>query len=226
MTMKITQRQLEQAVSKQILSQQQAEALVDFLKQQPVTGPVFDFTHLLYYLGGMIAIGAMSLFMNLGWEAFGGWGIVGISFAYMLAGFMLMTVFQRKGYGIPAGICAVFVVVLVPLLIYGLQLALGVWPEGEVYLQYRGGAHWHWLSLELGALVAGLVMLWRYRYPFLVMPLAITLWLLIMDSMAMLTGDRFDSALSSQVSMWGGLAMVLMALWIDMRTRQSFDYAF
>ncbi|OQX36368.1 MAG: hypothetical protein B0D91_09165 [Oceanospirillales bacterium LUC14_002_19_P2] len=202
--MKITRRQLEQAVSQQIISQQQAEALTTFLRQQPDTGPIFDFTHLLYYLGGMIAIGAMSLFMNMGWETFGGWGIVGISLAYILAGFTLMEVFQRKGYVIPAGICAVFVVVLVPLSIYGLQLALGYWPEGEGYLHYRGELHWHWLFMELGALAAGVVMLWRYRYPFLVMPLVITLWLLLMDSMAMVNGDRFDSEVSAQVSMWGG----------------------
>ncbi|WP_211824131.1 DUF2157 domain-containing protein [Kistimonas asteriae] len=224
--MKLTRQQLEQAVSRQVISRQQADDLIAFLKQQPVTGPVFDFTHLLYYLGGMIAIGAMSLFMNLGWEAFGGWGIVGISLAYALAGFTLMGIFQQKGHGIPAGICAVFVVVLVPLSIYGLQLALGYWPEGKIYLQYHGDLHWHWLSMEMGALTAGTVMLWRYRYPFLVMPLAVTLWLLLMDVMAMLAGDRFDGEMSALVSMWGGLAMVLVALWVDMRIRQTADYAF
>jgi hypothetical protein len=41
-------------------------------------------------MGGLIAIGAMTLFMNLGWESFGGWGIFFISLAYAGIGFKLV----------------------------------------------------------------------------------------------------------------------------------------
>ena len=227
LTMKITRKQLDLAVSQHIITQQQADSLITFLKQQSGgSGPAFDFTHLLYYLGGMMAIGAMSLFMDMGWEAFGGWGIVSISLAYALAGLSLTYYFQHKGFEIPAGICAAFVVVLVPLAIYGLQLALGYWPEEKGYLNYHDELHWRWLSMEFGALAAGAVMLWRFRYPFLVMPMAITFWLLIMDVVSMLIGDRFSGEMAALTSMWGGLAMVVVALWTDSRTRQSQDYAF
>src|SRR5690606_29794226 len=40
----------------------------------PAPAPVpvrFNFVHVLYYFGGLLAIGAMTLFMNLGWELFG-----------------------------------------------------------------------------------------------------------------------------------------------------------
>lgn len=77
--MSITKKQLDNAVEKEIISQDQADRLFAFFQSQPATGPRFDFTHVLYYLGGLIAIGAMTLFMTLGWESFGGWGIFFIS---------------------------------------------------------------------------------------------------------------------------------------------------
>jgi len=74
--MKVTKKNLEMAVAEEIISHDQAEKLYDYLAASPSIGPSFDFTYVLYYMGGLIAIGAMTLFMNLGWESFGGWGIL------------------------------------------------------------------------------------------------------------------------------------------------------
>jgi hypothetical protein len=70
---------------------------------------------------------------------------------------------------------AAFVVALTPLAIYGLQVALGAWPEGMDYRDYHRLIDWRWLLMELGTLAVGAVMLWRYPLPFLVMPVAVTL---------------------------------------------------
>ena len=135
----------------------------------PEGGPSFDFTHVLYYMGGLIAIGAMTLFMNLGWEKFGGWGIFFIALAYAGIGIKLANNFQNKGHAIPAGICATFVVALTPLAIYGLQQAMGWWPDATPYRAYHIYIKWHWIFMELGTLAVGAVLAWRYRYPFLLM---------------------------------------------------------
>ena len=95
--MQITKQKLESAVAEGIISIEQAHKLFDYLKTLPATGPNFDFTHVLYYLGGVIAIGAMSLFMNLGWESFGGFGIFFIALAYAGGGLKLAENFQKKG---------------------------------------------------------------------------------------------------------------------------------
>ena len=110
--MKITRHNLDSAVDENILSAEQAESLHLYLKSLPGVGPSFDFTHVLYYLGGLVAIGAMTLFMNLGWESFGGWGIFFISLAYAGIGLKLTQIFQSNGYAVPAGICATFAVAL------------------------------------------------------------------------------------------------------------------
>jgi len=228
--MKITRKNLEDAVAEDILSADQAEKLHLYLKSIPSVGPSFDFTHVLYYLGGLVAIGAMTLFMNLGWESFGGWGIFFISIAYAGVGLKLSQSFQTKGYAIPAGICATFAVALTPLAIYGLQQALGFWPDESTYREYHRYIKWHWLYMELGTLMVGLIVAWRFKYPFLIMPIAVTLWYMSMDIAAMIAGGRADFELRTLVSMYFGLLIVLLAFWVDFRVgisnKGKADYAF
>ena len=224
--MKITRKNLQEAVDASILSEQQAEQLIDFLQSRADIGPSFNFTHVLYYLGGLIAIAAMSLFMTLGWEAFGGWGIFFISLAYAGVGLKLSGSFQTRGYAIPAGICATFVVALTPLAIYGIQQGLGIWPDESVYRDYHVYVKWNWLYMELGTLMVGVIMAWRYRYPFLIMPIAFTLWYMTMDITAIIAEGDITWELRKLVSMYSGLLVVGLAFWVDFRSRSKADYAF
>lgn len=224
--MNITKQNLEAAVSANILSSEQSEQLIAFLNQQTSTTAKFDFTHVLYYLGGLIAIGAMTLFMNLGWESFGGIGIVFICLLYGAIGLKLTHIFGAKGLFVPAGLCATFVVALTPLAIYGLQQALGLWPDDSVYYEYHRYVQWHWLYMELGTLAVGVVVAWKYKYPFLVMPIAATLWYLTMDVSVMLSGGDYDWELRRIVSMYTGLLMIALAFWVDIRATKKADYSF
>lgn len=224
--MSIKQQQLKEAVDKNIISEEQANQLALLFKKNGQDSPTFDFTHCLYYLGGMIAIGAMSLFMNLGWENFGGWGIFFISIAYMIVGIVLTNLFQQKSLNIPAGITAAFIVVMTPLAIYGLQHALGLWPDDTVYKNYHTYIQWHWLLMELASLMVGALVIWHYRYPFIIMPIAVTLWYLSMDLAAFLAQGHPSLEFRAFVSLYFGLAMILFALWVDIRSRKTLDYAF
>ena len=224
--MKVSRSQLAKAAEAGILSDGQVDVLFAYLESLPETGPAFNFTNILYYSGGLIAIGAMTLFMNLGWEEFGGWGILSISIAYAGAGLFLTGKFQGAGHAIPAGICATFVVAITPLAIYGFQQGMGWWPDETTYHEYHEYIKWHWIYLEFGTLIAGAIMVWKYRYPFLVMPVAVTLWYMSMDMAAMLTGGEADYEFRAFVSMWFGLLTMLIAFWVDIRSRRSADYAF
>lgn len=224
--MKITKEHLDSAVKNNIITTEQADELVAYLKSQPNVGPVFDFTHVLYYFGGLIAIGAMTLFMNLGWESFGGWGIFFISLVYAGIGLKLTNHFQKKGLAIPAGICATFVVALTPLAIYGLQQAFGLWPDETTYNEYHKYVKWHWIYLELGTLAVGTIVAWKYMYPFLIMPIAVTLWYISMDLTAIISGGDVTWELRKLVSMYSGIVMICLAFWVDVRARKTADYAF
>ncbi|MFO7530489.1 MAG: DUF2157 domain-containing protein [Marinobacter sp.] len=224
--MNLTKKKLEDASAENIISPQQVESLYEFLLAQSQDVPKFTFTHVLYYLGGLIAIGAMTLFMNLGWESFGGAGILSISVLYAAVGLKITNSFAAKNLAIPAGICATFVVCLTPLAIYGFQQWLGVWPDDSVYRDYHRYIKWHWLYMELGTLAVGAIVAWKYKYPFLIMPIAVTLWYMTMDITAMISGGDLTWELRELVSLYSGLLMIGLAFWVDIRAHQKGDYAF
>lgn len=225
--MEVNRALLREASDKGLIDERQADALWHFLAERGQDGASFRFTHVLYYLGGMLAIGAMSLFMTLGWEAFGGSGLFLIALAYGAAGLWLTEhLLHRRALPIPAGITATFVVVLVPLAVYGLQSALGLWAEGMVYRDYHRLVDWRWFLMELATLAVATILLWRYRLPFLVMPVAVTLWYMGMDIVPFLfDGDR-SWELRKLVSMYFGLLFIGLAFWVDLRSRHAQDYAY
>lgn len=224
--MKISPALLQQAVLAKIISSKQADELIDFIKKQPETSPAFCLTNVLYYLGGLLAIGAMTLFMNLGWQTFGGWGIFSLSLLYAALGLWLRALFEKRAYKIPAGICATFVIALTPLAIYGFQQAMGLWPDDTAYRDYHLYIRSNWVTMELGTLLVGALLLWFFRYPFMIMPLALTLWYLSMDLADLFTGSNYGFQFKAPISMYFGLLIMLAAFVTDLHSRKSADYAF
>ncbi|TMG72597.1 MAG: DUF2157 domain-containing protein [Betaproteobacteria bacterium] len=230
----IRRSELDGAVREGILSTAQADRLVAFLvgteaKVPTAAEPRFTFVHVLYYLGGMIAIGAMSIFMTLGWNALGGWGGFVTAVLYAMLGLSLTHWFlQRKQLEIPAGITATLAVVMVPLAIFAAQMALGYWSADKPYRDYHVFIDWRWIMMEFGTLAVGAVLLWRYRFPFMLMPIAVTLWYMSMDLVPFLLGQEhvYDWEIRKFISAYFGLAMTLVAFWVDLRSRFSRDYAF
>ena len=139
----------------------------------------------------------------------------------------------RRHLAVPAGITAALAVVMVPLGVYGVQHMLGLWPsDGSVkwvYRDYHTRIDWRWLIMELATLATGAVALWRYRLPFLVLPVAVTLWYMSMDlSPFLFEGDsvQFFSDRGKLVSTVFGVGMILIAFCVDVRSRQPRDFAF
>lgn len=217
---------LEPAVKAGILTAAQAERLAEFYAARTHEEPRFSFVHVLYYLGGMIAIGAMSLFMTLGWNLGGGWGGFAITVFYALIFLALTHKLIEKNLRIPAGILATLVVAMVPLAIFFAQMALGYWGADKPYRAYHVLIDGRWLMMEFGTLAAGVILLWRYRFPFMLMPIAVTLWYMSMDLVPFLFGDWRNWEIRYFISLWFGLCMVLVAFWVDLRSRFSRDYAF
>lgn len=226
--MNISRGTLDDAAKKGVISEEQANNLWKFINEQSKDNASFSFTHVLYYLGGLIAIGAMSLFMTIGWESFGGFGLFFISAVYAGGGLWLTEYFlKEKKLPVPAGLTATFVVVLTPLAVYGLQNAFGWWAGGMAYRDYHTIIDWRWIMMELATLMSGAVLLWRYRLPFMVMPVAVTLWYMSMDIVPFIFGGAVASwDFRRMVSLWFGLLMAIFAFYVDIRTRHEKDFAF
>ena len=238
---RVTRSDVDQAVAGGVISVDQADALwaawSTGASAAPDVTPRFSITHVLYYLGGLIAIGAMTLFMNLGWERFGPWALFAIAVAYGVGCILTSRSLAARGLMLPAGILATLAIVLVPLATWALQSAFGWWPPGgagEHYRAYHTHIDWRWITLEFATLIAAVIGLWRLRYPFMVMPLAVTLWYMSMDLARMIVfADRpgwNEWQFYKNFSMVFGLGMLAVAVWVDLRARKSFaegrDFAF
>ena len=224
--MNVDRPTLDAAVARSILSREQADRLWGFLAETDRDTPGFRFSHVLHYLGGVVAIGAMTLFMTKGWERFGGTGIFVIAVAYCVIALALTTHLIRRGHSIPAGLTGALAVALVPLAVYGAQVMLGYWPETTMgYRDYHYRIDWRWLMMEFATLIAAVVMLWRLPLPFMTMPVAVTLCYMSMDIVPFLYGetDHWNWELRKFIALWFGLAMTLLAFWVDVRARKDKD---
>lgn len=234
----ITREDLTRASAAGILDGAQAQALWGFLGGTAASLPEqarFSFGHTLYYFGGLLAIGAMSLFMTLSWDALGPWGICILSLLYGAGCWAMAETLRRRGFAIPAGLLGALAVFLVPLATWSAQHALGLWPEvdgaisGGRFNQYHQWVDARWLTLEVATLLAGALALWRMRLPFLVMPVALTLWYMSMDLSRWPAGnaDIWDFDHARHVSIAFGVAMCVAAGALDVirRRRGTADYA-
>ena len=243
--LRVSPEHFDQAISRGIVTRGQADELWTFLTQVsaastpevPVSavplavpvasGPGFTFTEVLYYFGGLLAIGAMSLFMTLAWSGLGGVGGAAVAIAYAAGALFASRYFTGKGFSTPAGILAALAIALVPLAVYGVQDALGMWPSDRPYRDYHIWIDWRWAIMELGTLLAGALVLFFYRLPFAVMPIAVTLWYMSMDFAPLLAGGNDVSwSYRKRVSLVFGLLMIAFAMIVDIRSRRRPDYGF
>lgn len=229
--MKINKEDFDWAVSQGLLSPEQVNPLWDGLSEHTRNRPQFNFANVAYYFGALMIIGAMSWLMSLAWESFGGAGIFVISSIYML-GFILAgkNLWFNQDLKIPGGLLFTIAVCLTPLAIYGLERWLGFWPQGDpgAYRHYHIWVKGSWFFMEIGTILAGLITLNFVKFPFLTMPIAFTLWYMSMDLTPLLFGQNeftWDERLL--VSLWFGLACLVVAYWVDLKNRRrQGDFAF
>ncbi|WP_394261692.1 hypothetical protein [Moraxella boevrei] len=204
-----TQRLLNHAKAKNIISQHQFDALIglndDMFNYEVKTAiqqdntPKFVLSHLLYYFGGLIAIGAMTLFMTLGFDSYGSVGVMLISGLYAVFGAGVAYWLHKKNLLTPYSIVLGFLLCLVPLFMFALQDSLGLWQDYDHYRDYHSWISMQWLILEISTLIVGAVMMWRFKRSFVMLPISITLWYLSMDIVPLLTQDAewFDLGIAT-----------------------------
>ncbi|HJV86290.1 MAG TPA: DUF2157 domain-containing protein [Noviherbaspirillum sp.] len=241
--MLLKREDLQAAADAGVLDPREIDGLLSFLTRRELQAQHgsarFSATHILYNLGGMLAISAASLFTTLAVEALGMTALLVLSVLYAIAAIGIAAMLEKRGFGIPAGIFATLAIALVPLAVFALQHVLGFWAEGpntEHYRNYHAYIDGRWLMMELATLVAGSLLLCRFRYPFLTMPIAVTLWYMGMDivpALMMQAGIGSEewyvgeaSQLRKLISLVFGLVMLALAFAVDLRTRRGKDYAF
>ena len=220
---------LQRAVAAGVIDAGRAEALWQFLGDRPGADlrPRFDLVHVLWYAGALIVIGAMGLFTSLAFATLGGGVLMPIAALYAVLFTAAGQRLWQRGLRIPGGLLITVAVTMAPLFVYGLQDALGWWTHAEPG-SYRDFYVWikaSWLPMELATIAAGLVALRFWRFPFLVAPIAVALWFMSMDLVPWVFGEDWDSWDQRKiVSLWFGLAMLLVAWAVDLRARGDFAF--
>lgn len=187
---------------------------------------VSPFSLIIYYVGAFIVLAAMVWFFMRGWNTFGGGGIFLISCAYALFFLVAGTLLWRKHeLHIPGGLFVTLAVCMVPLAIYGLELYFGFWKHNGDPIPARLSVDGNWFLMEVGTVVAALIALRFFPFPFLTAPLSLALWFMSMDLASLWYGTAELTENNRQwVALWFGLAMILTSYLIDCRTKQ--DYSF
>lgn len=240
MEIKYQRQAFMEAADHGLLHYGQVDPLLQFLKTHPVieVPSRFNGTTVLYYLGGLLAIAACSLFSTLAVERWGMSVLLDLGLLYMVMAVSVAVWLDRRGLGIPASLLATLAVALVPLVGFALMQVLGVWSDEASVAHYRDfhrWIDWHWLLLEVATLVAGVVMLWRFRYSFLVMPIAVVLFYMGMDIVPalLLHGDPHAQwfagsgwVVRQEITLVFGLCLLVAAFIADLHSDSDQDYAF
>lgn len=226
MRITLSQSRLNEAVAAGVLDADRAGALWAFLtaSQSEHETPRFKMAHLLYYFGGLIAIGAISIFITIAWDAMGAWPLLVLGIGVMLLAYALTRRFvEVERQPIAAGTMAALLITAVPMVVFAVQHVCGFWEGEQSYRDYHYWIDWRWLMMEFATLAAGAVVLWRFRLPFAMLPIAVTLWYMSMDFAAYLAQDsegwysESGWQLRATISMLFGAVMVAIALWIELR---------
>lgn len=211
-----------------------------FLEQRhPVppagAGPRFDLTHVLWYAGALIVIGAMGLFTNEAFNRMGGWALAACGSAYLVAFFAAgHMLWQNRGLRIPAGLLIAIAVSMVPLIIYGVQDGLGLWqgPDGDpgTYNNFFDYVKGSWIYMEIGTIIAAALAIWRYPFTFIMLIGAVALWFMSMDIAIWFMPKSSEYLgyweIRREVSMWFGLAMIVAAWIVDILRGRGTDHVF
>lgn len=223
-TMEISKEFLLEEASNIGISKDKAEALWNSLERKKQS--TSSFSKLLFYFGALIIISAMTWFMGLSWQIFGGGGIFLIASAYaLLFTFLGMKLWPKEELRIPAGLFITIAVCMVPLAIYGLEALFNIWPDEspesykDFYTQIKGS----WILMEIGTILAGLLALKYFPFPFITAPIFFAAWFLAMDIAALGNADNIENRY--WITLIFGLALLAISYFID-RKKLKEDYAF
>jgi hypothetical protein len=243
--------ELEAAVVAGIITADQAERLVAFFASHTVkpslvgvtavTAPAvvpskFDFSHVLWYAGALIIIGALGLFTTVAFAAMGPSALTLTALGYG-AGFVVLGRFLwgRPGLKTPAGLLIACAVNMVPMAVYGIQAAFDLWPlpfeEPGSYDNFFEWLNASWVYMDVATILAGAIALRYFPFPFIAAIMAGALWFLSMDltpwvSYALNGNTEFTWGLREKVSMYFGLVLIVAAWALDLKRWQAGDFAF
>lgn len=232
---------LRKAASAGIIGSGDAERLIGWLAAQAPAAPAlmadtakksrFDLSHVLWYAGALIVMGAMGQFTTTAFMLMGGKGLVVTGLVYF-SGLLWLgaRLWRNEATRTPGGLLIAASIAMVPMIVYGVQEAAGMWAGLDrpgtyrsFYVYVRSG----FIPMEIATIIVGALVMRRFPFAFIAFPVAVCLWFLSMDLADFMVkeGGKLDWELRRKVSIVFGAALAIFTLVFERRERKA-DYAF
>lgn len=235
---------LRSAASAGIIGAGDAERLIGWLSAQApqaATPPAdtataarksrFDLSHVLWYAGALIVMGAMGQFTTTAFMLMGGKALVLTGLVYF-AGLLWLgaRLWRDETTRTPGGLLIAASIAMIPMIVYGLQDATGVWAGLDKPGSYRNFHEYvrsGFMPMEIATILVGALVMRRWPFAFIAFPVAVCLWFLSMDLAAFMVkeGATLDWETRRKVSIVFGVALSLFTLAFERRERKA-DVAF
>ena len=193
------------------LDAEQIERIADNLMLASKQGDHAGATRLMY-LGGVVALVAVSVLVGEGWRSGGPlFGAFGASIV-MTALFGIAEVLHRRGWRVPAGLAATVGIGLVPLVVFAFTQALGH-KSSSGFAEYHDFYPWissQWTWMEIATIAVTGIALYRFRLPLLLLPAMVCSWYFSMDAASLIFGkdvtnnERLSLFVVVAIAMLGG----------------------
>lgn len=225
--MRIDQPKLERAMMRLGFTHEQTLSVWNELTTSPSTEAQFEPAHVGYFFGALLVIGAMGWFITDGWDRFAGWQLAAIALTYaavfVAAG---AQVWSKSLFRIPGGLLVTMAVCMTPLAVYGVERQLNLWPQLDPgsYTRFHPLINASWVGMEAFTVLAALVALRYFKFPFLTAPAAYALWYMSMDLTGLIYGKAWTFRQMCIVSVVFGIVMLLISYALDGRSEMDFSY--
>ena len=233
---RITDVDLERWVEDELISADQRDAILRDLEAQQPAERGLNVTTLLYYSGGLLVLVAYSVFLGLQWEELNQGGriiISALSFAFF--GGASQVLLRSGRFQLPGELLQVAAVAVVPLLLFALIDASGLWPEDPGYgrsvsaqerREYQTDLTWARMALAGATLVVALAAFGWSRSPFVLAAAVVAFAALIVDATIALQSDQEDYTWRMpQTLAIAAMGAALVAAGVASRDRTGRDYS-
>jgi hypothetical protein len=231
---------LEQWVEKGLITPEQLTNIRSHIEaagsvaEQVQAGPErrkgLNFVSLAYYFGGFMILLAYTIFMGLQWESLEFTGQIAISLFTIIVLWAIGYFLQRNGFRIAGGLLIFAGTGIVPLFVFTVQRALGIWPDDPryAYMDFYQIIARTWVLLELISLGVAVIVIWRVRFTLISLLIAFWTWFLSMDiTRWMSQSDYWTWSDREQiVSTMIGVGMLGLGVWLQRRTKQDYSFWF
>ena len=178
--LRIRSEHLQQAERRGLIPADSAAALWADLRHQLDETPTFGLQHVFYYMGALLMLLPLTVLAGLWIVAIGAPGVLVLAPLVGTAAWLVAEQLERAGRRIASGIFGCLAIAMAPAAVWAL-LALTGSPTGGSLRDFHRVIDARWLVMEAATLIVSAALLARLRQPFMVLPVAVTLWYIGLD---------------------------------------------